>query len=99
MLPPRKNRTSLTNKHSIEEPSYPTLMVGLQENASPDSVYEISVLDINTAGMGIACAVQLNVGQHIFFNDEQPEWDLPKYGIVMWTFQDSDGFRAGIKFA
>jgi len=84
-------------------------MVALEENISPDTVYdlsgyqflyEISVHDINTAGMGIASPVPLNVGQYILFDDNQLGWDLPKHGIVMWTFQDNDGFyRAGIKFA
>ena len=74
-------------------------MVALEENPSPDTVYEISVRDINTAGMGITSAVPLAVGQYVFFEDKQPEWDLPAHGIVMWTFQDTNGFRAGIKFA
>ncbi len=98
MLPPRKTRTLLTKKDAEDE-TYPTLMVTLKEGSSPDTIQEISVLDINIAGMGIACSVPLNVGQCIFFNENQPEWNLPKHGIVMWTFQDSDGFRAGIKFA
>jgi len=98
LLPPRKNRTPLAQKHSEQE-TYPTLLVGLQENPTPDKTHEISVLDINTAGMGIACNIPLNVGQRVFFYDGQTEWDLPEHGIVMWTFQDSNGFRAGIKFA
>lgn len=98
MLQPRKKRRPLLSKHNEEE-AYPTLLVALEENPSPDTVYEISVLDINTAGMGITSAVPLSVGQYVFFEDKQPEWDLPKHGIVMWIFQDTDGFRAGIKFA
>ena len=99
MLPPRKTRTPLSKKEPGDE-TYPTLMITLKEGATPaDTVQKISVLDINTAGMGIACTVPLNVGQSIFFTGDQPEWNLPKRGIVMWTFQDSDGFRAGIKFA
>jgi len=95
---PRKQRTDLANKHREDE-TYPTIMVGLSDPPAADSNHEISVLDINTAGMGIACNVCLNVGQHIYFQEDQSEWELPKHGIVMWTFKDSDGFRAGIKFA
>ena len=98
MLRPRKKRPSLLRKQS-KGGSYPTLVVALEENLSPDSVYEIAVLDLNTAGMGIAIAVPLTVGRYIFFDDNQPGWDLPKRGVVVWTFKDNDGFRAGIKFA
>lgn len=98
MLPPRKNRKPLVQKHTEAE-TYPTIMVALHENHAADAIHEISVLDINSSGMGIACNMPLSVGQFVFFNDDQPEWDLPKHGVVMWTFQDSDGFRAGIKFA
>jgi len=95
---PRKNRKALAQKHREDE-TYPTIMVGLKDPPTPDCTHEIAVLDINTSGMGVACTVPLNVGQCVFFNDCQPEWDLPRQGIVMWTFQDTDGFRAGIKFA
>ena len=95
---PRKNRTTLALKQHEDE-KYPTIIIGLKDPPTPESSHEISVLDINTSGMGITCSVTLSVGQCVYFNDEQMEWDLPRYGIVMWTFQDNDGFRAGIKFA
>lgn len=95
---PRKKRTTLADTRQADE-AYPTIMVGLTDNPAADSTHEILVLDINTTGMGIACSIPLGVGQYVYFHDDQPEWDLPKHGIVMWTFQDNDGFRAGIKFA
>lgn len=97
---PRKNRKPLappTNEG--EQEPYPTIRVSLGGHPTADNTHEISVLDINTAGMGIACSVALSVGQMVFFTNDQPEWNLPKLGIVMWTFQNNDGFRAGIKFA
>lgn len=97
MLPPRKNRTPLEPDSDAE--TFPTIIVSLSEIPSADNSHEISILDINTAGIGIACSVQLSVGQRIFFTEEHPEWDFPKHGLVMWTFRQSDGFRAGIKFA
>lgn len=97
MLPPRKNRISL--EKGPDAVAFPTIIVALSDNPSPENSHEISILDINNAGIGIACGVQLHVGQHIFFNDGHPEWDFPQYGIVMWTFKNNDGFRAGIKFA
>ena len=98
MLLPRKKRHPLLQKRTEEE-TYPTLMVALEENSSPKTTYEVSVVDINATGMGITSTVPLNVGQSVFFENNQPEWDLPKYGVVMWTFHDPDGMRAGIKFA
>lgn len=98
MLQPRKKREPLLRKHSEEDP-YPTLMVSLDENPSPNSFYEISILDINVTGMGITSPVPLTIGQPLFFGANRHEWGLPPSGIVMWTFQDNDGHRAGIKFA
>lgn len=97
MLPPRKNRISLENEPDVA--AFPTIIVSLSEIPSDDSSHEISILDINTDGIGIVCTVQLNVGQRVFFSEGHQEWDFPKYGIIMWTFKISDGFRAGIKFA
>lgn len=97
MLQPRKNRIPLEKDHEAE--TFPTIIVSLNEISSPEDHHEISILDINTSGIGIVCKISLLVGQHVFFNEGHPEWALPKYGIVMWTFKNSDGLRAGIKFA
>jgi hypothetical protein len=98
MLQLRKKREPLLRNHHKDAP-YPKIMVALEENHNPDTVYEIAVIDINTTGMGIESSVPLSVGQSIFVDDNQPEWDLPKHGVVMWAFHTNDGFRAGIKFA
>ncbi|MDA8418000.1 MAG: hypothetical protein M0Z90_03095 [Desulfobacteraceae bacterium] len=97
---PRRNRKPLGQPQPEGEvEQYPVIRVSLGGHPSADNTHDISVLDINTAGMGIACSVALSVGQMVFFTNDQPEWNLPKLGIVMWTFQNNDGFRAGIKFA
>ncbi|MBA3016167.1 MAG: hypothetical protein FP815_14645 [Desulfobulbaceae bacterium] len=97
MLPPRKNRIPL--EKDPEAATFPTIMVALSENSSVENNHEISILDINNAGIGIACSVPLRVGQRIFFKEDHPEWEFPKHGIVMWTFKNSGEIRAGIKFA
>lgn len=98
MLQARKKRQPFFRKPRVEVTTL-TLMVSFEENPSPSTGYEISVLNSNEAGMGITSSVPLTVGQSIFFNGKPPEGDLPKSGIVKWAFQDHDGFRAGIKFA
>lgn len=97
MLQLRKKRVPLNQKHHKDDP-FPTLLVSLEEN-TPDTMYEVSVLNINATGMGITSSVPLSVGQSLFIDDKQQEWHLSKHGIVMWTFQNQEGFRAGIKFA
>ena len=77
---------------------YPTVRVEILHDELPAVQQEISVVDINDNGMGIACLVPLKVGQQIVFAGNQQNWELPERGVVMWTFKASNGFRAGIKF-
>lgn len=98
MLQLRKKRVPLHQKRHKDDP-LPTLLVSLEEKTPADTIYEISILNVNTTGMGIISSVPLTVGQSLFIADKQQDWTLPKHGVVMWTFQNQDGFRAGIKFA
>jgi len=97
MLLPRKNRIALDKDQ--EAATFPTITVTISDNGGAAESHEVAILDINNAGIGIICNVQLCVGQQIFFTNGHAEWDFPQSGTVMWTFSNNDGIRAGIKFA
>lgn len=58
------------------------------------------VLDLSASGMGLATDAPLETGQFVKFVKKQKKIadQLPESGIVMWTLESSDGFRAGVKF-
>ena len=97
MTTKRNKRTKLA-KLSENNKSYPTIKIEIEGNPPPNRYHEMSVMDINENGMGITCLAPLKVGQHIIFTDNNHEWELPEKGVVMWTFNNNEGFRAGIKF-
>nr|MBF0221217.1 hypothetical protein [Desulfobulbaceae bacterium] len=98
MLIQRKSRTDLTGVNEAHN-EYPTIFIEIKNESDGKTQHQTHILDINDSGMGVTCEVMLKVGQQISFSDNQTEWDLPESGIVMWTFQANDGFRAGIKFS
>lgn len=95
------NRAGRTDLAGEEEDTftYPKILVELPTADQPGRRHEIAILNINTNGMGIIGQIPLQVGQQIIFVENTLDIALPPHGIVMWTFADDDGFRAGIKFA
>lgn len=98
MLFNRAGRTDLAVE-ADESFNYPKIQVEFAKEGERPARHEISILNINTNGMGIVGQVPLQVGQQIAFVENTLAITLPARGIVMWTFADDDGFRAGIKFA
>lgn len=94
----RAGRTDLAVEEE-ENLNYPKIMVELPAAAEEGSLHEVAILNINPNGMGIIGQIPLQVGQELLLNKGTLAISLPPRGIVMWTFADDDGFRAGIKFA
>jgi len=57
-----------------------------------------TVVDISATGMGVATMEMLHKGQLIVFDRDQPNWQLPTQGLIVWTCQSHQGYRAGIEF-
>ncbi len=57
-----------------------------------------TVVDISATGMGVATDLMLNKNQSIFFDKHQPNWELPDEGIVVWSYKQNSGYRAGLEF-
>ena len=65
---------------------------------APDR-HDATVIDISATGMGISSPTPLRTGQVVLFDQEQPNWQLPPRGLVIWCLKDQDRFRAGIEFS
>ncbi len=98
MKPQRPNRSRLAAGKTVHKSAEPTIKIVIEELNAPDNQQEISILDINDSGMGITCMAPLKVGQHLLFNNQEEDWELPEKGVVMWTFKANYKLRAGIKF-
>jgi len=75
-----------------------TLTSWIKDDSGSTETHELSVIDINDSGMGVTCDFPLKVGHQIKFLEKEMEWNLPTFGVVMWTFKENKGFKAGIKF-
>ncbi len=56
------------------------------------------IIDISATGMGIATDLMLSKNQTIEFKKNQPNWELPDAGVVVWSYKQNNGCRAGIEF-
>jgi len=56
------------------------------------------VMDISATGMGIASNLKLSKNQFINFDQNQPNWQLPEKGIVVWSYKHDSNYRAGLEF-
>ncbi len=94
----KRKQNELASEDDTLTGDEPVIKVQIVETPPPNNELEITIMDINDSGMGITCLIPLKVGQHVLFNTPQDGWDLPRKGIVMWTFKTNYRFRAGIKF-
>ena len=70
---------------------------GVPDLISADAI-EVAVTDISAVGLGLHSETLLEPGQVIKLLDKNPEWDFSDTGVVMWSVEASDGYRAGVKF-
>lgn len=59
-----------------------------------------TIMNLSEKGMGLATDSPLETGQFIKFVKKQKKIAglLPETGIVMWTLESSEGYKAGVKF-
>lgn len=56
------------------------------------------VTDISISGLGLHTQETLEPGQYIKFINKENKHDFPEVGVVMWTAESKDGYKAGVKF-
>jgi hypothetical protein len=57
-----------------------------------------NIIDISSTGMGIFTTSHITTGQFVTFVKNQPNWELPPKGLVVWSLKHGTGFRAGLEF-
>ena len=57
-----------------------------------------TIIDISATGMGIFTTTPISTGQFVNFVKDQPHWELPDRGVVVWCLKHGPGFRAGLEF-
>ena len=57
-----------------------------------------TILDISSTGMGIFTTCHISTGQVVNFVKDQPHWELPSQGVVVWSLKHGAGFRVGLEF-
>ncbi len=97
MVTPKNERTDTTGIAKDPETKPPVFII-ISDETGQKNRYEIQILDINNSGVSITSKTILTIGQAIHFSEDQKGWDLPESGVVMWTYNDNDEFKAGIKF-
>jgi len=77
----------------------PLVWFEIKNQLAPASM-KAKVTDINTAGIGLRVDAPLETGQFVKFIKKQKHLDgeLPKEGVVVWTLESPEGYKAGVKF-
>lgn len=57
-----------------------------------------TIIDISSTGMGIFTTSHIQTGQFVTFVKNQPKWELPPKGLVVWSLKHGAGFRVGLEF-
>lgn len=57
-----------------------------------------TIIDISATGMGIFTTTHITTGQFVDFVKDQPHWELPPKGLVVWCLKHGTGFRVGLEF-
>jgi len=71
---------------------------GALKEKQPQEAIIAKVIDISATGMGIATNAKLGKDLTIQFTKDQPNWELPDLGVIVWCYRHNSIYRAGIEF-
>lgn len=74
------------------------IVIAEESPGAPTSPITATVVDISSTGMGVSLNFSLKKGQTIAFEKNQPNWDLPSKGLVVWSYIQNSRCRAGLEF-
>lgn len=94
-----KERRYHLRKQGEGNPLSPVVWFEVKNELAPSAI-KADVMNISQNGIGLSTDVPLETGQFVKFTKKQKKFDceFPPEGVVMWTLESSDGFRAGVKF-
>lgn len=86
-------------KTNRRNPASPIVWFEIKNELAPSSL-KANVMDFSENGIGLLTDAPLETGQFVKFIKKQKhlEGELPKEGVVMWTLESSEGYKAGVKF-
>lgn len=83
-------------------PNNMPILFTIGANDGPDSHpherKNATIIDISSTGMGIFTTSHIQTGQFVTFVKDQPKWELPPKGLVVWSLKHGTGFRVGLEF-
>jgi hypothetical protein len=85
-------------RKSTHNSSYPVVWFVVKSDITASGEVKASVTDISESGVGLFTDVALAPGQMIKFTNKESRKDLPEVGVVMWTTESKEGYKAGVMF-
>lgn len=86
-------------RKSTRNSSYPVVWFVVKNDINASREVKASVTDISESGAGLFTHVALAPGQKIKFTNKESRKDLPEVGVVMWTTESKEGYKAGVMFS
>lgn len=86
-------------RQSTRNSSYPVVWFVVKSDITSSSEVKASVTDISESGAGLFTDVALAPGQMIEFTNKESRKELPDVGVVMWTTESKEGYKAGVMFS
>lgn len=75
-----------------------SVQIKIRMRSLTEVTMKATVVDVCETGIGIAVAEPLSPGQVVQFIGVDSSLGIPEQGTVMWTLQEENGCRAGLKF-
>ena len=86
-------------RKSTRNSSYPVVWFVVKSDITSSTEVKASVTDISESGAGLFTEVALSPGQMIKFTNKESRKELPDLGVVMWTSESEEGYKAGVMFS
>ena len=86
-------------RKSTRNSSYPVVWFVVKSDITTSDELKAAVTDISESGVGLFTDIALAPGQMIRFTNKESREDLPDMGVVMWTTESEEGFKAGVMFS
>ena len=86
-------------RKSTRNSSYPVVWFVVKSDITSSDEVKASVTEISESGAGLFTEIALAPGQMIEFINKESRKELPEVGVVMWTTESKEGYKAGVMFS
>ena len=74
------------------------VIIAKNDSSSNPQPITARTFDISATGIGIIINTVLKKNHMVWFPKDQPNWQLPDKGVVVWSFKDGVNCRVGLEF-